>query len=266
MARLHLRFRNIKPSVKRATETLFDSKPWSGTDEEKQSKYERWLRDASSAYGIPAPTLEIREDVSVRRGSGGYSWGRITLGAWSLTTMFHQFRHHLQAMGACGAEYGDCDDAQAWACSLFYAVKPRMFRKRVREGRIIGVDADDLLTSATLLARQEEMYEGEEPGDIAEDSPLSYAVDTVNGTHDSLRPDEDEEEAAPVPVIDASPEPVTHEQVNAAYLMATYGVSRSFVSDHAERMGGHKVASKWQFSKTDADAYMRAQGRSPINH
>jgi hypothetical protein len=260
MARLHLKFRNIKPSTKTAATELFEDGPWTGTDDEKHLKYERFLRKASEAYGIPAPTLEIRMEDGVQRASlSGYEWGRVTLGSWSVTSLFHQFRHHLQAMGCTTTDMHDCDDAQAWACSLFYTVKPRMFRKRVREGRILGVNPDDLLTTATLEARMAELYDGEPPAGLA--------VDTSSGSHDSLRPDDDDEINRPAAIVDRSAEraaanlPTATDEIDSAGIQEKYGVSRSFVSTHAERMGGWRVGTdpRWHFLALTVHEYMAAR-------
>lgn len=257
MARLHLRFKNIKPKTITATRALFEAGPWSGTDEEKQGKYELWLREVSAAYGIPTPTLEINFDNRYAT----YEWGRITLASWSVTTLFHDFRHHLQAMGACAADMQDCDDAQAWACSLFYSVKPRMFRRRVREGRIMGVDADDLLTTATIEARQQEMYSDENGEAMV--TIGGEPIDPSTGSHDSLRPEEDDEEESPAQVHDRSL-PSATDEITSGEIQAQYGVSRSFVSTHAERMGGWRVGTdpRWHFNGQRVAEYMAAREAS----
>lgn len=239
MSRMHLKFKNIKPATVAATTELFTAGPWSGTDEEKQGKYELWLAKVSEAYGVPAPTLEI----NFGNRFASYEWGRITLGAFSVTTLFHDFRHHLQAMGACAADMQDCEDAQAWACSLFYACKPRMFRRRVREGRIMGVHPDDLLTTATIEAREQEMYSDDNRP--AEVTVGGEPIDPSTGSHDTLRPEEDDEEESPAQVTVVE----NDREVDSAYIQDMYGVSRSFVSTNAERLGGWKPegSSRWRF-------------------
>lgn len=259
MARLHRRFRNLKPSTISATEALFASGPWTGTDEERQSKFERWLAAASECYGVPRPTFEKVTTDALMRGTHAYTWGRITINNWSVITLMHAFRHHLQAMGAVAAEYSDCEDAQAWACSLFYTVKPRLFRKRVREGRIIGVAALDLLSSATIEARMAEMYDGDAPdiGDLTE-------IDVTQVNHESLRPDEDDEVSEPVPVMTNAAAP-TADVVDSTWIQQRYGVSRSFVSEHAERMGGRKNhRNRWEFIADDVDAHMESLNYGPV--
>jgi hypothetical protein len=143
----HLKFRNFKRATITATEQLFDSHPWWGDDEEKQAKFETWLKDVSAAYGVPVPQLRVDPGMTLLGMLGGYDpeHGAIYLCRYSVTTLFHEYRHHLQmcGLGDSGAE----DDALGWACSLFYRVRPRAFRKAVRAGRIVGVEAADLLRS-----------------------------------------------------------------------------------------------------------------------
>ncbi len=151
MARYHLRFKNFHPGTIRATDELFRSKPWSGTDDEKQDKFERWLRQVANVYGIPAPQLEISDDPLTLLMAGGYSAGTMTLPKFSVLTLFHEFRHHMQfcGVGRAGEVYGEHtameDDAAGWGCSLFYKVRPTLFRKAVREGGVFHVQAEDLL-------------------------------------------------------------------------------------------------------------------------
>lgn len=156
MARLHRKFRNIHRGARKAGETLFVSKPWVGTDEEKQTKYERFLRDASAVYGLPTPTLAVIPEGDVY---GYVAPNTIVIDKYSVTSLFNAFRCHMQYMGATDVGFYNGRDAQAWACSLFYTLRPIQFRKMVREGRIRGVLADDLLTSASLAARQDEVDE-----------------------------------------------------------------------------------------------------------
>jgi excisionase family DNA binding protein len=156
MARLHIRFRNINRNVIACSQRLFDSKPWSGTDEDKQNKFEAWLRKASEHYGIPQPTLTVTRASDV---FGLVAPNTIILDKYSVTSLFHSFRAHMQYTGTVDVTFFDRQDAQAWACSLFYTCRPILFRKAVRSGAIAGVRADDLLSSASLAARQDEVDE-----------------------------------------------------------------------------------------------------------
>lgn len=160
----HLKFRNIRSSVVRATEELFESGPWSGTDEDRFQKFARWLVKASRGYGVPTPTLEVRDARWLRTRLGVYRPGSETRGGYdllhengpiiylskySVLTLFHEFRHHLQEHGFLPegnrGTLEECEnDARGWSCSLFYKVKPRYFRKLVREGKIMYMSPNDL--------------------------------------------------------------------------------------------------------------------------
>lgn len=157
MARLHLRYRrdSFNDHVMMLTERFFAVEPWRGSDEEKGRKFDTWLHGAAMAYGVPYPVLEVAPPKARPRGRsvGSYdpATGTINLQRFSVISMFHQFRHHLQA---CTMEEGKAwthddekmaQDAQEWACSLFYIVAPRRFRRYVRRGRIAGVNPPDLL-------------------------------------------------------------------------------------------------------------------------
>jgi hypothetical protein len=151
MARYHLRFKRFHPATLRATDELFKSKPWEGTDDEKQDKFERWLRQVANVYGIPAPQLEIADDPLTLLMAGGYQAGAMTLPKFSVLTMFHEFRHHMQfcGVGRASEVYGQDrameEDAAGWSCSLFYTSRPTLFRKAVRAGGVFHVQADDLM-------------------------------------------------------------------------------------------------------------------------
>lgn len=193
MARLHLKFRNIHTGARNAGEALFKSKPWQGTDEEKQSKFERFLSDVSAVYGVPQPTLAVIPEGDVY---GYVAPNTIVLNKFSVISLFHAFRAHLQYMDAVNVAMYNAGDAQAWACSLFYTLRPIQFRKMVRDGRVHGVRADDLLTSATLEARQEQVDEAF-AGIIAEgysDSEVNTLEDESDDINDEFATDEEDED------------------------------------------------------------------------
>jgi hypothetical protein len=230
MARRHLAFKKFHPTTVRATDEFFGSKPWQGSEEQKQSKFETWLRRVSDAYGIPAPTLEIQLPDSRDDRSGYYNLGQITLYKWSVITLFHQFRHHMQALGAAsveptGDEVGDVlateQDAVNWACSLFYKVRPVRFRKLVRAGQIRYIHPDDLLTSESLAAARAARAANIEAFEAAVDADFDsgsvgevFANDTLTTTD----------------------------------VMERLGRSRSWVCSHAEELGGVQDArGRWVF-------------------
>jgi hypothetical protein len=156
MARLHRRFTGIHKTAVAKTQRFFESKPWSGSEDDQQTKFETWLRDVSAVYGVPQPTLTVTTESDR---FGLVAPNTVYLNKFSVTSLFHAFRAHLQYVGTVDVAFYNDDDAQAWACSLFYTCRPILFRKAVRDRRIAGVFPDDLLTSATLASRQDEVDE-----------------------------------------------------------------------------------------------------------
>lgn len=227
MARRHLTFRNFHTTTLRATEELFTAGPWRGDDEERATKFETWLRRASDAYGIPAPTLEIVDDPAIEANGGVYDLGQITLAKFSVILLFHQFRHHMQALGAAQVEttgFPNIDlmtqeqDAISWACSLFYKTRPIMFRKLVRNGSIRYVSPGD------LLARQRD-----DSG-----APLS---DSLAGDYDDGEQVDDTDSVSAADV-----------RLSTTEVMAALGRSRSWVCNHAEELGGEQdERGRWTF-------------------
>lgn len=193
MARLHIRFRTINKRTVRATQALFDSKPWGGSEEEQQSKFELWLRKAAEIYSIPQPTLTVTQESDVY---GLVAPNTIVLDKYSVTSLFHAFRAHMQYAGAVDTAFYDRQEAQAWACSLFYTCRPILFRKMVRAGRIAGVRAHDLLSSATLASRQDEIDEAFS-GIVAE-SFTQEEIEDDDSTGEAAEQEQAEAEAAGV--------------------------------------------------------------------
>lgn len=148
--RYHRRFRNIRPEELKVTEGFFRGGPWRGSDDERQTLYERWARLSAQVYDIPPPLLELRlGSPEPIHGPGTYEMGTLVLYRWSVITLFHEFRHHMQFLGIGPFEDAIAreDDARAWSCSLFYSVRPVAFRKAVRQGRILFMTAEDLTRS-----------------------------------------------------------------------------------------------------------------------
>lgn len=225
MARLHMKFRNIHRKARQAGETLFASRPWHGSEEERQSKYERFLLDAATVYGIPTPTLAVIPQGDVY---GYVAPNTIVLNKYSVVSLFNAFRLHMQYMGAVDVPFADLRDAQAWACSLFYTLRPIQFRKMVRAGRIRGVFATDLLTSATLAARQEEVDEAFS-GLIAENFTDTEVEDLEDESADGFD-DEGDDEAEPTTLgAYTNPNVSTEQNYSRTEAAAILGVSVSTI-------------------------------------
>jgi hypothetical protein len=154
MSRAHLAFKNIHRSVQKAADDLFKSKPWRDEGEQQHAKFSAFLRKASAAYDITTPILEFVEADVPANQPAPFQYeaneGVIRLTRYSVLSLFACFHYHMQAEGLVdGASRYDPDDDAAfrWACSLFYSVRPRLFRKAVRAGRVLGVSPEDLLRS-----------------------------------------------------------------------------------------------------------------------
>lgn len=206
--RLHLRFKNIRPGALAAADQLFAAKPWRLDEVEAQ-------RDAAQAfvdticgvYGVRPAVLRIEPDLP--RSFAAYSPAvladdevteieptTIAIGEFSILTLFYVTRVHLLANGA--AEARTQEDAQAWGCSLFYAVKPVMFRARAREGRVHGVTAKDTFTTATWQSFIE--------AGLATDDYLLVEHDDPRLQTDSLA--DDDEVVDEADLTDEIPEPL----------------------------------------------------------
>lgn len=158
--RLHLRFKNFKPATIEAAEGLFAARPWRmETEDEKLAAGQAFVDAVSEAYHYPTARVAVRrmwgDSVQYRPavleedslGSArSISPPMIILDHFSVIGLFHGMRVHLLAHGEQPTSEVD---PSAWACSLFYKVRPEMFRARAREGRIVGVFPKDTYTEDT---------------------------------------------------------------------------------------------------------------------
>lgn len=159
MARLHLKYREDKfdPRLVELTRRFVNEVgPWRGDLAFRKRLFETWLHGACIVYGNVDPPvlhlLDVRpQDESVGRYVKAEEDGlaQIVLPHPSIVSLFHQFRHHLQASADPEWEHDDkSQEAQQWACSLYYVVNPRRFRRAVRRRRVVGVTPADLLKRA----------------------------------------------------------------------------------------------------------------------
>ena len=166
MSRPHLAFRNFRPSVIAAANTLFSEKPWREECGNVEQVAQLFADQITTAYDCAPVRVVLDEDSWVM----GYEPAdeedetpQITLDKLSIFNLFRHVREHVLTVG--GAEpHGESasDDPFRWACSLFYAVKPVMFRARVREGRIHGITARETYSAdswAKLEAAGFTMYD-----------------------------------------------------------------------------------------------------------
>lgn len=158
MARLHLKFTEdaFDGRILELTQRFFQQRShigWKADDYLKGRLFDTWLHGACIVYGLPFPALDMNPKARPPHGMmidvGWYDAegvGTIHLKKFSAISLFHQFRHHMQAhTGSNWSHDQHGQDAQEWACSLFYRTDKKLFRKWVRRGRIAGVHESDLL-------------------------------------------------------------------------------------------------------------------------
>lgn len=148
MARYHEQFKHLKVDTIMATKALFAHHFYRLSDDEKHRRFEQWLADVSSIYGLPVPSFQLGSEAEAH-GSGVYHIvsQQIVLPKYSIVSLMHEFRHHMQHTLPVRLQptlEAIEDDARAWSLSLFYASKPRLFEKSVREGKIFFVSPEDL--------------------------------------------------------------------------------------------------------------------------
>lgn len=156
MAKLHIQYREdaINPRIVELTRRFIQNRPWRGGRERKLRMFDTWLHGACIVYGIPHIKLVVAPKP-VPRQVGKYveatdtDLAVVVLNRFSVISLFHQFRHHMQAHSVADQVYKNDEqqatDAQAWACSLFYIVDTKRYRRAVRKGRVSGVQPADLL-------------------------------------------------------------------------------------------------------------------------
>lgn len=162
--RLHLRYRedDLDPRLVELTKRFLSHRAElrKGDDTVKGRLFDTWLHGACLIYEVPFPSFEY-QPIGKHYPKDQPTYGeyvaadmKIILKRWSAISLFHQFRHHMQAFAEAdqGMQPGEilddeahAQDAQAWACSLMYVVAPRRFRRWVRRGRVVGVTERDLL-------------------------------------------------------------------------------------------------------------------------
>lgn len=147
MAKLHLAFRSIEPEVVAATETLFAAKPWREDRDSQAALAQTWLDTTTTLYGLPEIHFAFTEsNVRVEYvPATGDSPAKIVANHFSLINLFWAMARHRGEFSRSGAGH----NPMGWACSLFYTVRPAMFRARVREGRVVGVGVRDIYSAAT---------------------------------------------------------------------------------------------------------------------
>jgi len=146
------KFKNIKLSTIGLTHALFSPEFFKKSDADKQSQMKDWLSAASALYGVVQPDLVISNEEDVCEDGGQYyaeNWhGTIVLPKYSVVSLLHEFRHHLQADGKAHRSFRDSEDrehdARGWSLSLLRAARPSMLKQSVRKGYIMFVEPEHL--------------------------------------------------------------------------------------------------------------------------
>lgn len=150
MARLHLKYRNIRPGVVKAVQDLIHAKPHTvEISAEKLALAQNAANLICAEYGVKAPNIEITPTIrrasayrpSQRDALGGESTAQIVLRKFSVFTLLSSLAQHINSKRTFQFE------RRAFAASAFYLANPVTFRKAVRDGRIKGVDAVDTFTA-----------------------------------------------------------------------------------------------------------------------
>lgn len=158
MARSHLKFRNFRPEVIDAAKALFDRRPSQLPSAERVEVGQHFADAICAAFRVaPAKVVQdpymrsgyrpaIFEQDSLSDEPREVTPSTLQLGRrFSIIVLFKLVRIHVLALE--GANATTENDPWDWACSLFYTVKPILFRKLVREGRIKRVTARDTFSS-----------------------------------------------------------------------------------------------------------------------
>lgn len=151
MARLHLKYRNIRPGVVQATRDFLSERP-SQLGADDQARLAQVLADEiCGEYGVDAPAIIVPapwasagweyERPSVDSLGDEIAPARIHLRSFSVFTLLSGIARHLNELRQFQFA------PRAFAASTFYLAAPSTFRKAVRSGRIAGLTARDTFTA-----------------------------------------------------------------------------------------------------------------------
>jgi len=156
----HKRFKNFNPKTVEATKELFRARPSQLVLEDVEVVFKKWIADISKVYDIPTPDFVweyddlsdiggglchgLREDENDENSPFYNSVLHIDANRRSITTLIHEYRHHMQFMGMNMVDEDVEEDARAWSLSLYYKTRPVLFERLVREGKIFHIDPRDL--------------------------------------------------------------------------------------------------------------------------
>lgn len=152
MSKSHLAFRNFRQSVIAAAVELFAAKPWRDENEDQRQTIGQTFADAiTTSYGCAPVQVIVHPNyvTGYEQAQEADGWNDAELATIAMRSlscfrlMKHVREHVLTVGGALPVGDDPQEDPFRWAASLFYSVKPVMYRARVREGRIEGTFARD---------------------------------------------------------------------------------------------------------------------------
>ena len=129
-------YKNIEPATVELVKHFIEvEKPWSGSGEEKMAKFVTLLNKLSQIYSVTVPVLEIGDPMHAH-GSGCYLplENKIILPKFSLVTLLHEFKHHLQH---CKGKRNTEEAARGWSISLFYQASQKAYERAVKKGILL---------------------------------------------------------------------------------------------------------------------------------
>lgn len=135
-------YKNIKKETIELTKLLPKQGLWK-KDVSKDQKIEaiqNFLLKVSEIYNIEVPKFKFIESDFYYRATGGGTYTpsskEITLyNKFSLVTLLHEFRHHMQHEGLEKLYKDDLEeDARAWSVSLFKSACPKSYKNAVEKG------------------------------------------------------------------------------------------------------------------------------------
>lgn len=256
--KLHLRYKNLHPHIVGAAERLFADKPWQLDVDGQEQVGERFLTALSETYGVSQATLAVgaaydnyipAERADTALGDNEIiEPAEIDLAAWSITRLFSISHLHLREEGAVPDD-GSLSDT-AWAYSLFYRVKPVMFRARVREGRMDQMTARDTYT-AESWARLEDAGVTDQDGNLTV-SPM-VARDILNE-----QPQDSDTEIAE---IDAQDTELTEQAVFSGYVSLTEDMLPCLNRDALRRLAAeHGIPGRGSMTRDQLESALREAG------
>jgi rRNA maturation protein Nop10 len=139
----HVAYTQLKPAVvKIVRDFIVKARPWRGTAEEKQQKFEAVIKKLARHYNIRPPTVHI-SDPEHAMGSGFYNreTNHIELPHYSVVTLLHEFKHAMQHLTN---QPQNEEVARGWSLSLFYKAAPKHFKRAVDRAIIFFITPEDI--------------------------------------------------------------------------------------------------------------------------